>query len=359
MKPDWWGSFIDLKSSQSIEIKRQKLVMYFSSYIGGLILLLFSMQHFENENSLLFSILLISAAVVLSNVVFSHFHHYFKVSLYITGIGVSGLVLGLVITGGHENTALYWLFPFPLVYFILFGYRLGLIVNLVLFTVILQFLYQPQWLLAEYRTDEKSRFIASYLVTVFLSFVAEYFRFRSHKELSSINLHRQKQANMDPLTKLPNRRFLDSVYFTKIKPENSDSFPLTVIVADLDFFKKVNDNYGHDIGDKVLIHVADLLKTHVRTLDVVARVGGEEFLILLPHTHLVDALNVAEKIRACIEAHPFQCPEERECRIDMTVSIGVAEAEAYEQLNEAILSADEHLFTAKRNGRNCVKSQVN
>ena len=129
-------------------------------------------------------------------------------------------------------------------------------------------------------------------------------------------------------------------------------------VIDLDFFKKVNDNYGHDIGDKVLIHVADLLKTHVRTLDVVARVGGEEFLILLPHTHLVDALNVAEKIRACIEAHPFQCPEEKECRIDMTVSIGVAEAEAYEQLNEAILSADEHLFTAKRNGRNCVKSQV-
>ncbi|MBE0364696.1 hypothetical protein PULV_a2443 [Pseudoalteromonas ulvae UL12] len=358
MKPDWWGSFIDLKSSQSIEIKRQKLVMYFSSYIGGLILLLFSLQHFENENSLLFSILLTSAAVVLSNVVLSHFHRYFKVSLYITGAGVSGLILGLVITGGHENTALYWLFPFPLVYFILFGYRQGLIVNLALFAVVLQLLYQPQWLLAEYRTDEKSRFIASYLVTVFLAFVAEYFRFRSHKELSSINLHRQKQANMDPLTKLPNRRFLDSVYFNKTKNADSGRFPMTVIVADLDFFKKVNDNYGHDIGDKVLIHVADLFKTHVRELDVVARVGGEEFLILLPHTQLVDALNVAEKIRACIAAHPYQCIEEKECRIEMTVSIGVAEATTIEQLNEAILCADEHLYAAKRNGRNCVIHQT-
>lgn len=356
MKSDWWSNFIDLQSSQDIEIKRQKLVLYFSSYIGGGILFLFYLQHIASQDSLLTCILLASSIVVLSNAVISHFHPYFGVSCYITGLGVVGLILGLVFTGGHQNTALYWLYPFPLVYFILFDYRKGLVANLLIFSAILFLLYQPDWILAEYQPAEKSRFIASYLVTIFLSFVAEYFRFHSHQELSSINYQRQKQANTDPLTQLPNRRFLDSVFFIGADREPKHYFPMVVVMADIDFFKRVNDTYGHDTGDHVLKHVASLLKSSLRGFDVVARIGGEEFLILLPQTILVDGISVAEKIRIECQNTPFnQFDNLQQVYIDLTVSFGVAEASSAEQLNNAIMAADSKLYLAKEQGRNQVQ----
>ena len=351
MNSELWGRFVDLSSSEDVEIKRKKLVMYFSSYLGGLVLLSFSIRHLSAEN-LLSSVLLGCAILVLLNAVVSHFHERFDLAIGISGVAIACLMLGLVVSGGHLNTALYWLFAFPMVFFVLFGHRLGLIINLFIFaTTVMLINFPPDFMQAEYRPAEISRFIAAYAVTLFLSGVSEYFRFQSHHELALINLDKQKQANTDPLTLLPNRRFVDSVFLERIHNDPSAYFPISVLGIDIDHFKRVNDTHGHDAGDQVLKHIAQVMSQTVRNSDVVARVGGEEFLVLLPGSPLTAAERVGEKIRQAVESEAIAV---KGSALSVTVSCGVATALTDLEINAALKRADTLLYQAKEQGRNRV-----
>lgn len=125
--------------------------------------------------------------------------------------------------------------------------------------------------------------------------------------------------------------------------------PYAVIVLDIDFFKKVNDTFGHATGDDVLRHVAALLQGALRESDFVVRVGGEEFLIVLPRTELNVAALVAEKVRAAVAAHPIDPVS------TITVSIGLTMAAVGDETDElAVNRADASLYTAKQDGRNRV-----
>lgn len=125
----------------------------------------------------------------------------------------------------------------------------------------------------------------------------------------------------------------------------------TLLVIDIDFFKRVNDTYGHATGDAVLRHVATLMRETLRTTDFVGRVGGEEFMVLLPMSNLTQSLSVAEKVRSVIEANPLD-PVGR-----VTVSIGAQEVNE-DDLDEdvAVRKADKLLYAAKELGRNRVAS---
>lgn len=169
--------------------------------------------------------------------------------------------------------------------------------------------------------------------------------------MMSDNLEKMRQAHTDPLTKIPNRRFLESVYFERAINNPVDYFPLSAVVVDVDFFKKINDTYGHDVGDKVLIHLAQIMRSAIRSTDLVSRTGGEEFLIIYPATPLSVAVKLAEKIRIEIESTPF---EDGDIRHPLTSSFGVATALADVNVEAAIKLADDNLYEAKRTGRNCV-----
>ncbi len=126
-----------------------------------------------------------------------------------------------------------------------------------------------------------------------------------------------------------------------------------LILMDIDHFKSVNDNYGHQVGDKVLQFIASLLKNLIRETDVCARFGGEEFAILLTDTILADAINLAERIRSSIEV------ESRDLGLEflpaVTSSFGISELSEGITIETVVKLADEALYKAKSDGRNCVR----
>jgi len=158
-------------------------------------------------------------------------------------------------------------------------------------------------------------------------------------------------ANTDPLTGLFNRRvFLERLEEETGRLNRSKKHCATLLMLDLDFFKQVNDNYGHAAGDKVLCHFADVLTTTLRSIDLVARLGGEEFAILLPSTTLKGALIIAERLRLNVANHLV---EHRNHQINITVSIGIAALLKKDNDYEDVLHrADAALYTAKDQGRN-------
>jgi diguanylate cyclase len=161
-----------------------------------------------------------------------------------------------------------------------------------------------------------------------------------------------EQANRDPLTGLYNRRYLDTTLTRELARCERDGQPLSVMMIDIDHFKQVNDNYGHQAGDTVLIKLATVLQEQARAADVACRYGGEEFMLLLPNMPADVALDRAEQWRAAF-ADTTVLVDARQLRV--TLSIGVAGYPTHGHLaQELIQCADRALYRAKAQGRNRV-----
>lgn len=161
-------------------------------------------------------------------------------------------------------------------------------------------------------------------------------------------------AATDTLTGLYNRRSLKELATQLLSQEKREGHQVSLLMADIDKFKDINDNYGHDVGDQVIIALASIMKMMLRESDIVARYGGEEFVIVLPNTPLVGGAEIAEKIRQKVENTNYEFGEG--VRLTFSVSIGVAEVDClHEQNLEAALKrADIALYEAKEGGRNRV-----
>jgi diguanylate cyclase len=151
------------------------------------------------------------------------------------------------------------------------------------------------------------------------------------------------ELRTDPLTGVCNRRAFDETLKSLLAQKNRYSTPLSLAILDIDFFKEINDKQGHLDGDRVLQELAQLLRDNMRDCDVLARFGGEEFVILMPNTELPAACNLSERIRATIEGS-----------LSIRVSMGVATASGDENGVELVGRADAALYMAKKAGRNCV-----
>jgi two-component system chemotaxis response regulator CheY len=156
-------------------------------------------------------------------------------------------------------------------------------------------------------------------------------------------------AATDELTGLYNRRFFNEHFAKTFSAARRYTFPLSIIMADVDKFKAVNDTYGHAVGDKVLKVFAEILRTLGRTEDICARWGGEEFIILLGHTSCAGATILAERVRSTLES---DC--QRLTSIAVTVSLGVVELNEDEDAEALLKRADSALYRAKDEGRNRV-----
>jgi diguanylate cyclase (GGDEF)-like protein len=165
----------------------------------------------------------------------------------------------------------------------------------------------------------------------------------------------KEESQRDPLTGLHNRVGLDAFITSELQQAARTGKPLTLIMADVDHFKKVNDGYGHPAGDKVLAAVAACLKARLRPRDLVARYGGEEFVLVLPETDAAGALVVAERIRTNVETAILQVNPTQTLRV--TISLGYATStsqKAFATRQELVEAADRALYAAKRDGRNRV-----
>lgn len=170
-------------------------------------------------------------------------------------------------------------------------------------------------------------------------------------ELENANSELKRLSGIDKLTQINNRLKLDEILQDELNRSARYGTDLSVLILDLDHFKKVNDSFGHLVGDMVLIEIGNILKNSVRIIDTVGRWGGEEFLIILPETKLTSALTVAEKIRSAVENSHFPVADQ------ITCSLGAATYRKNDNQDKLLLRADMALYDAKNSGRNRVSGE--
>lgn len=162
-----------------------------------------------------------------------------------------------------------------------------------------------------------------------------------------------EMAITDALTGLYNRHYMDRHLRTLVDEAVQRGKPLSVLIADIDYFKAVNDTHGHQAGDEVLREFSRRLQKNIRGIDLACRLGGEEFVVMMPETDLTKAYAVGERLRQCIASDPFHLEEDKQ--LTVTASVGIATLDGIDDTPEGLLKrSDEALYCAKRDGRNRV-----
>jgi len=173
---------------------------------------------------------------------------------------------------------------------------------------------------------------------------------RMHDHISESKSHLETLAVQDELTGLYNYRYLQTRLNEEFKRAERYHEPLACIMGDIDFFKEINDEYGHDVGDDVLREVSDRLCKAVREIDVVSRYGGEEFLLVLPSTNFAGALSVADRVWRAIGDAPFIIKGMNK-RVTISLGVSVFPSRDIKTKDELIKAADRALFQSKKEGR--------
>ena len=265
------------------------------------------------------------------------------------------LMLYLVVFGGVAGTGPLWIFVLPPVAMFFAGVFWGVITVGLFIALCAVILFTPgdALLIASYTHEFKVRLLLSFATVTFLSAFYEHSRQTSFIVIRDISEKFERQALYDALTNLPNRRGIQKFIDHEINRAKRQQEQLTLILCDIDRFKQVNDNYGHDGGDIALKHVANLFKDAIREQDGVARWGGEEFLFVLPTTNESNGVVLAEKIRETLQSTPVQI---KNSSLTITASFGVAQIQLENGVNNALSLADKALYRAKEKGRNKVLS---
>ena len=266
---------------------------------------------------------------------------------------VAAALLWALASGGAENSGQIWILIFPAFSLYMLGLRRGIVASLLLAGVasLLFVLIFRDQLPAEYRLATTIRVLALYFIALALSVIYERARQKSFRSVHLASRTLSHRASTDELTGLFNRRAMDALV-------PRDGTPVALIMMDIDHFKEINDSYGHAAGDAVLIELAQRLRTSLRRDDIVARWGGEEFLVALPGTDGIGGYCVAEQLRERVQEAPFRIPAaapETETTVTscpLTASFGVAHLDEAESFAGCIRLADERLYGAKRAGRN-------
>ena len=160
-------------------------------------------------------------------------------------------------------------------------------------------------------------------------------------------------VSTDALTGLYNYRHFEKVLQAEMDRSKRSGIPTSLVMVDIDHFKKINDQYGHEVGNKALKHIATILTNEVRTTDLVCRYGGEEFAIIFPETQLNLAVKVADRVRETIDFTSLEIDNQT---VHITASMGASVylKTSVISLEEFIESADGYLYEAKQSGRNCI-----
>jgi len=325
--------------------------------VGLIFLLVFGVNALWQAEYTIGSVLLGIAFLTLASMAIMHVSHNHNIGANGISLAVVLVYTYLIASGGIDNTGPLWCYPLTMVIMLLQGFRKGVIAVLVLLVIAVLLFFYPylHFVSADYSLSFKIRFIASFSALAVLSFIYEYMRWRSTETYVAMSQELDKASRTDVLTGLANRRDMQDRLDAEYARFTRHDHCFSVIMADLDHFKLINDRYGHTVGDDLLVMMSHLFSSGVRRQDVVSRWGGEEFLILLPETRLDQAMLVAEKLRYAAETVDLS-----DLGVDdpISSSFGVQSISANENLYELIAEADRMLYEAKRRGRNQVVGTI-
>lgn len=264
---------------------------------------------------------------------------------------IVALMVYLVATGGVQNTGALWIYALPAVVLFLYGLKKGTAVLFVFLLSMILILFYPEniFLYTEYSFEYKVRLVLVFALVASLASAYQYSTQNLFKKMQELTDELVNIAEEDQLTQLRNRRGIHHQMERIYAQSKRDRTSLSLIMCDIDYFKDVNDKYGHEAGDRVLIKVAKVIENTIRKTDIAARWGGEEFLILLPKTNEKEAYIVAEKIRKNIldilVTHEHN-------QIKVSLSAGVADAKHTSSVDDLVKLADNYMYEAKTKGRN-------
>ena len=262
------------------------------------------------------------------------------------------IVVSFSIFSVKENYSLIWTLAFPLMSFYLLGSKQGAIVTLIYLIVIFAYCYS----ISPHTLSSKA-LINIYLELTMMSLVLFAYEFSREKIFIQLNkvikiqtqqAHEMyKLSTTDSLTQLYNRQKIDTIFTTSVNEALKNHTPITIMMIDIDHFKKINDTYGHQVGDMVLVKFADVLRAQLHHTFIGGRWGGEEFLII-SYEIKSETLKLAQKLQNKIaqEITHFDYP--------FTVSIGIAQL-TLETQDELLKRADRALYKAKLSGRNAIE----
>ena len=340
--------------SNDHEENQQVFVANLFSFIGYSITFLMGVSAFIRQDRLLGAILLIACLLFFSSHLIlrsKRITHPYKLSANLVTISLMLLMVYLVFTGGANGTGPLWIYIVPPVALFFGGLRKGTR-NLGLFVLVisvLMFYPNNEWLGTSYTFAFKSRLIYSFLTVSCLFALYEYVRQNSFHRIKQMSQNFERQAMRDPLSGLLNRRGMQEKLQTEYDRNQRYKNNLTVMMCDIDFFKTVNDKYGHDKGDEIIKSIAKVLESTLRKQDSLARWGGEEYLVLLPETKGSQAMLLAEKLRRKIAETQYK---QNDITFSVTISIGLHQIDSTDTINQAITKADTNLYKAKEQGRN-------
>lgn len=339
---------------KSAEVRKQILISSLFSLISLILLIIFGLENLCTGRDQLAVIVLCGAVISGINYLFLRRTARYKISSVIIVVMMTILGLYLLCTGGNDNTGPLWLFVLPGLIFYILGLRRGGIWVALLVLLITYILLYPDNLLLQnvYSASFISRFLGAFVSTCIVSFVYEYTREDGRREQMALSRRLDYLSRKDELTGLSNRRDMFEKLRAEVRRFERTDKPFSVLLGDVDRFKEINDSGGHECGDFVLRQIARVLRENTQKRDLVARWGGEEFLIFLPETLLEQALAIGERLRGAVEKTRFSYSERD---MVVTISIGAAQFDQEQNINALINAADRQLYRAKSNGRNRVE----
>lgn len=333
--------------------KKQYFLTILFSVTSILFLGAFGTLSIFQNNHILGATCLTGSALNIINLIYLHISGKYRVACLIIVILMIGLTVYLVCSGGSNNTGPLWVYVMPILIFYVLELRNGLITLIFLESVIAVILLLPDnpLLSTTYSSDFTIRFLASLFAVSILSFAFEFTRQDWQKEIINLNRLLEEASRTDELTGVTNRRDMNEKLVEEIARFKQNNRPFSLIMGDIDHFKRINDTYGHDCGDTVLKEITNLMVTMTKEQDKVSRWGGEEFLFMLPETPLEKGRFVAERLRKEIENLTIEYDNKS---VQVTMSFGIVEYNGSQNLPECLKEADTKLYISKQRGRNCI-----
>ena len=263
--------------------------------------------------------------------------------------------LGIVLIGWQSGFHYYLLMFIPAL-FVSMGLRAAVVSLVALWSYYIT-LYLVMWTIEPLQPIAPGALLAVYLFNLSVVFAMfSYLAFFYLTIVTTANRKLRRMATTDSLTGLFNRRHMTYLAERELARFERTGHPVAFLVLDIDHFKAINDRHGHEIGDRVLIEVANIIEAQLRTQDLISRWGGEEFLAVLPDTGLDSAKASAERVRKALMANDWLATTNKP--IDLTISAGVSELRWEDDLNSAISRADRALYRGKERGRNRVELEA-
>lgn len=347
----------DARASASLGAVPEKLIVDLLCYITVPLMFVYGVKSYSSNSQLYgLSLFAFAGLIIASCMAYSFFGHW-KFHRNFLLVSYTGLYFYLLISGGEEGTGIYWLYAYPLIIFAALDLYVGALIVAAILTSTFCILFIPEWLNVElvYSINTKIRFCGSLLFVSVMAYIMERARVAASLAHHKVSEALEDLARTDELTGLLNRRGVAERIESELARAERDKQEMSVVICDVDHFKKINDHYGHDIGDKVLTSLAKILQTTVRSSDSVGRWGGEEFIVLLPNTGIEKAYALIERMRKEIAAEQLQFGHRR---VSTSISCGIASTKFSSSFEGLLKAADISLYEAKEQGRNCTRPQI-